>query len=111
MSGSDDLTRFEHLVPAASQADPGKRLDRIESLLARVLNALGADQLQPDAPAGIIQRQNAQESHLVDHEERITALEQGGVKTADRWMGLVFDLIKTIGGGIVGAWLIKGGSH
>lgn len=124
---------LEHHVPAAPSGD---QLAAIKASLARIERVLIGDPFDPKAPPGLVARQDAQERHLADHEnrlikleddvptrtqlrtefaghgDRLARLEAKDEKASDRWMAFFIDLLKTLGGGIAGAYLAsKGGPH
>lgn len=99
------MTDREKTIPQA----PEGQLAEIRALLERLTRAVIGDPLDRTAPLGLVQRQDAQESQLADHEERLTIQEERANKSDDWFRTALWDLAKMAGAAGLGAWIGKGG--
>lgn len=95
----------------APEGDGSGRLLRIEQLLEKLVRLVTGDAMDPTAPPGMAQRQNAQEKQLADHEMRLIALEEAGKTTTQRALDRAWDIARMVGAAGLGAWIGKGGPH
>lgn len=93
----------------AEKRIPRDDLGEILHEVRRLTRAVIGDPLDRSAPLGLVQRQDAQESQLADHEERLTLQEEKSAKTDDWFRTALWDLAKLAGAAGLGAWIGKGG--